>query len=211
MGQLDHDHHEHRQGYEQWDDVYRTYAPESLPWELGRPRPQLVDLFESGKVPVEGRALDLCCGLGTNTVYLANLGFETAAIDIAPTSVAYARKKAELAGVDIAFHIGDSTNLPFAEGSFRFVLDMGCFHHVHIDDRWTYLTGVRRVLAPGGMYFLICFGDRNGGAWNHFSEERLTALLEPHLQLLELREFTSEESDRKFRHFRTVLAQKPQG
>lgn len=61
--------------YGSWEQIYREYAPESLPWELGEPRPVLVDLIQSRKVVPAGKALDSCCGLGTNTMYLARLAF----------------------------------------------------------------------------------------------------------------------------------------
>jgi hypothetical protein len=59
--------------YESWEEIYKKHAPESLPWELGEPRPVLVELIQSRKVMPEGKALNLCCGLGTNTIYLASV------------------------------------------------------------------------------------------------------------------------------------------
>jgi len=53
--------------YKDWDRVYRKYPLEELPWELGKPRKTLVDLVEGGKIR-PGKALDICCGAGTNTV-----------------------------------------------------------------------------------------------------------------------------------------------
>lgn len=194
--------------YENWEEVYRTHAPESLPWELGRARPQLVELIQRGTVVAEGKALDLCCGLGTNTIYLAQAGFEVCAIDIAPTAIGYARKKAELAGVRVRFRTADATKLPFADAQFDFALDMGCFHHITLRDRPRYLGGIHRVLKPAGKYFLICFSDRNGAAWNYFSEADIETLFGPYLDILQLGEFVSEEGDRHIRHFRTALMAK---
>lgn len=61
--------------YEEWDEIYRKYPLEALPWELGRPRKILVDLVESRRIK-RGKTLDLCCGAGSNTVYLAQKGFK---------------------------------------------------------------------------------------------------------------------------------------
>jgi 2-polyprenyl-3-methyl-5-hydroxy-6-metoxy-1,4-benzoquinol methylase len=68
--------------YEEWDEAYR-HPLGQLPWELGRPRPHLVELVESGIIK-SGKALDVCCGAGTNTVYLATKGFIATGIDISP-------------------------------------------------------------------------------------------------------------------------------
>jgi len=56
--------------YRDWDRIYREYPLSQLGWELGKPRKVLVDLVEAGTVK-PGRVLDICCGAGTNTVYLA--------------------------------------------------------------------------------------------------------------------------------------------
>jgi 2-polyprenyl-3-methyl-5-hydroxy-6-metoxy-1,4-benzoquinol methylase len=56
--------------YSEWDRIYRAYPLEELGWELGKPRPILVEYMKKGLLP-SGRALDTCCGAGTNTTYLA--------------------------------------------------------------------------------------------------------------------------------------------
>ena len=61
--------------YEEWDRIYRRYPLEDLPWELGRPRKVLVELVEKGLIK-RGKALDICCGAGTNALYLAKKGFQ---------------------------------------------------------------------------------------------------------------------------------------
>jgi len=194
--------------YEQWDEIYRTSTPEELPWELGRPRPQLVELIESGKIVPRGRALDVCCGLGTNTVYLAQAGFRVAALDISPTAVAQGRRKALEADVDIDFLVGNAVRLPFGDESFRFVLDVGCFHHIHPEDRDVFLQGIRRVLTPGGRYFVICFSSRSGARWNHFSAGDLLGIFSPYFQILEMTEFESQEGNSVLRFFWKTLMEK---
>lgn len=84
------------------DRIYHRYTPESLPWELGKPRRILVELVESGRV-VPGKALDLCCGVGSNTVYMAKRGFDVTALDISDKAVEYAKEKTLEAGVHINF------------------------------------------------------------------------------------------------------------
>lgn len=65
--------------------------------------------------------------------------------------------------------------LPFDDERFDFVFDMGCFHHVMIEDRERFIRGLCRVLkAAKGQYLLICFSDKNGPAWNHFTKQQLT-------------------------------------
>jgi ubiquinone/menaquinone biosynthesis C-methylase UbiE len=155
-------------GYEEWDEIYRKYPLDVLPWELGKPRKVLVDLVEKGKLK-PGKVLDVCCGAGTNGVYLAEKGFDVVGIDISSKAVEYARKKAEQARVKAKFMVQNFLELPFKDGEFDFVFDMGCFHHVKIKDRTPFIKGVHRVLKKHGAYLLVCFSYRNGPAWNHFT------------------------------------------
>jgi len=78
----------------------------------------------------KGKALDICCGAGTNTIYLAKKGFQVTGIDISPTAVDYAKKKNGTEQVNIDFRVQNFLKLPFRDGEFDFVFDMGCFHHV---------------------------------------------------------------------------------
>ncbi len=65
-----------------WEQIYRTYSPSELGWELGKPRPILIEFIEKGLIH-KGKALDICCGAGTNTVYLAKNGFNVTGMDFA--------------------------------------------------------------------------------------------------------------------------------
>ena len=101
-----------------WDGIYHRYPLKRLPWELGRPREVLVDLVETQRVK-PSYTLDLCCGAGTNPVYLADKGFNVTALDISDRAVEYAIEKANQARVNINFLIGDFVNLPFKKDNFN--------------------------------------------------------------------------------------------
>ncbi len=49
------------------------------------------------------RALDIACGEGRNSVFLAQHGFGVTALDISDTGLARGRRRAEEAGVDVDF------------------------------------------------------------------------------------------------------------
>jgi 2-polyprenyl-3-methyl-5-hydroxy-6-metoxy-1,4-benzoquinol methylase len=132
--------------YSEWDKYYRKYPIAELGWELGKPRPILVEHIENGLVP-KGKALDICCGAGTNTVYLAQNGFEVTGIDISSTAIGLAKKKATQAKVDISFVAESFVDLSFKDEAFDFVFDLGCFHHVEYKDRTKFIEGVFRVLS----------------------------------------------------------------
>jgi len=191
--------------YDKWEQVYRKRRGKSLPWELGKPRPALVDLIKSQRVIPEGKALDICCGLGTNTIYLAQAGFETTGTDISKSAVARARRKARNAGVEIRFCVGTALDLPFENHEFDFVFDMGCFHHILPADRERFIRGIHRVLQGRGHYFMVCFSDKNGPAWNHFSRQDIPSIFSPHFRIRSIDHFSSVEGDGYIRSFYATL------
>jgi ubiquinone/menaquinone biosynthesis C-methylase UbiE len=193
--------------YEEWDQIYRGYPMASWGWELGKPRPILVEFVEKELIK-KGKVLDLCCGAGTNTVYLAKKSFEVTAIDISQRAIEYAREKAKDANVKINFMIQSFVDLSFGDEEFDFVFDMGCFHHVEIVDRSKFIKGVHRVLKKGGDYLLTCFSYKNGPAWNHFTEKQLISLFSGYFGINEIRHFSSIEGDSVKRHFYTLLMKK---
>lgn len=73
---------------EKWDQRYRegAYASRNYPSEFLRNRAELLNI---------GRAMDLACGLGRNSIYLAELGFEVDAIDVSLVGLEIAREKAK--------------------------------------------------------------------------------------------------------------------
>ena len=193
--------------YDEWDKIYRENPLKSLPWELGRPRPILVELVEKKRIQ-KGKALDICCGAGTNTVYLAEKGFEVTGIDISSKAIEYAKRKAKQANVKIDFKVQNFLDLPFGDEKFDFVFDMGCFHHVEIEDRPKFIKGVHRVLKNGGNYLLTCFSYKNGPAWNHFTRKQIKDLFSSLFEIKEIRHTSSIEGDGYKRYFYAVFMEK---
>ncbi|MFX1519366.1 MAG: class I SAM-dependent methyltransferase [Promethearchaeota archaeon] len=195
-------------GYEEWDRIYRTRPLEVLPWELGRPRRSLVELVEKGLIH-PGKALDLCCEAGTHALYLSRKGFQVTGIDISSKAVDYAKEKARKVNSRIQFQVQSFLNLEnFEDEKFDFILDVGCFHHVKVKDRDTFIEGIYRVLKKESPYFVYCFSDRNGPAWNHFSKEELIHIFSNHFNIKNIEHIESVEGDGKVRYFWAVFMEK---
>ena len=198
-----------KRNYEQWEEVYRRGGEGPYPWDLGRPRDFLVQLVEKGMIKGD-RALDTCCGLGTNGLYLAGKGFKVSGIDISGKAVEIANLKAgePREGQEINFEVRNFMDMDFEAGSFDFVLDVGCFHHVEEADREAFIENVHRLLSSGGRYLLMCFSDRMGPAWNHFSGQQVRDLFSGRFNLLSLEEISSLEGDGVTRHFHVSLMER---
>jgi ubiquinone/menaquinone biosynthesis C-methylase UbiE len=189
-----------------WDRIYHRHRtrPEWLPWELGKPRRVLVELVDSERI-VPCKTLDLCCGAGTNPIYLAQKGFEVTALDISDGAVKYARERASEFEVAMNFLVGNFLSLPFKSEQFAFAFDFGCFHHVEIEHRMPFIKGVFRVLKTNGTYLLVCFSYKNGPSWNHFREEQIRELFRDYFEIEHIKHFSSLEADQVTRFFYEVL------
>ena len=58
-------------------------------WDIGRPADELQKVVAGGKIG-SCRVVDMCCGSGTDAIYLASKGFDVTAIDVAPTALGQA-------------------------------------------------------------------------------------------------------------------------
>lgn len=128
-------------------------------WQRSRPPADLVRLIDGPAALPAGRAIDLGCGTGVDSVYLAAHGWQVTGIDMVPRALALARDRATAAGVTARFVEGDVTGLQDLDidGSCNLILDFGCFHTLPEDRREAYVTSVSQVAAPGATLLLYGF------------------------------------------------------
>ncbi|MFI8999181.1 class I SAM-dependent methyltransferase [Streptomyces sp. NPDC053541] len=141
---------------DKWQGFYDDRS-RPVPFFVDKPDECLVAHVEAGLVPAGGRVLDLGCGPGRNARYLAERGFAVDAVDLSAGALAWARERAEAAGLPVRFLHGDAFTTDLVEGPYDLVHDSGCFHHIAPHRRVTYLDFLARHLAPGGHFSLTCF------------------------------------------------------
>ncbi|WP_407554855.1 class I SAM-dependent methyltransferase [Streptomyces sp. Pv4-95] len=147
-----------------WDGFYGDRS-RPVPFFVAKPDENLVAYLER-RLITPGRALDLGCGPGRNSLQLASLGFEVDAVDLSPAAIAWAEERADEAGADIRFHCGNVFALTESElgGPYDLVYDSGCFHHLPPHRRISYLALLDRLLVPGGHFGLTCFAAGGMGS-----------------------------------------------
>lgn len=148
-----------------YDLIYRRGAP----WEMG-PRSELVDLVTSGRLSPDELplAVDLGCGSGANTVYLAEQGFDVTGVDFSPVALRRARALAEEAGVEdrCVFVEGDLTagaGGREVHGPFDLIVDYGTLDDLRGRDRDAMTTLIYDLSRPGTRFLLWCFHGDPGG------------------------------------------------
>jgi SAM-dependent methyltransferase len=141
---------------ERWDSAYRHARMPG--WDVGHPAVELERTVQSGSIR-PGTALVLGCGTGTNAVYLAEQGFDVTGVDLAPSALVLAEKRAEKANVSVRWLVADVTAIPDI-GPFDFIFDRGCYHHVRRYEAEGYV-GMMNELASLDTHILILAGNAN--------------------------------------------------
>jgi SAM-dependent methyltransferase len=131
---------------EDWDQRYASV--ESL-W-AAEPNRFLV-AETSGLTP--GRALDLACGEGQNTVWLATLGWTVTGVDYSEVAIAKARARAAREGVDAEFVCADLLEYEAEPNSFDLVLLL--YVHLPPAEFRAVLGKAQAALADGGTIVVI--------------------------------------------------------
>lgn len=141
---------------ERWDAAYRD--DRRPPWDISRPATELKQAVENGTLR-PCRVVELGCGPGNDAIYLASRGFDVTAIDIAPTALSLAEKKAREAGVKVRWLHADVLNPPKLE-PFDLIYDRGCYHGLRQQNAAGYVETLRRLSHPGTQV-LILAGNAN--------------------------------------------------
>lgn len=100
--------------------------------------------------PLEGKSLlEVGCGLGAITVLLARSGAHVTALDLSEESVAVARERVRISGLEdrVTFVITEGEALPFADNTFDLAFGKAVLHHIEPKQGARELA---RVLKPGG-------------------------------------------------------------
>jgi cyclopropane fatty-acyl-phospholipid synthase-like methyltransferase len=142
-----------------WNTVYEG----SPPWDIGRPQPSFVLLADAGKF--QGHVLDVGCGTGEHVMLAAIHGAEAMGVDVAEPAIERARAKARQRGISATFEVGDVLHLDRLRQQFDVITDSGVFHVFDDEERPVYVNSLRSALRPGGMYYMMCFSDRQPGDW----------------------------------------------
>jgi SAM-dependent methyltransferase len=134
-----------------------------LPWHDPDPPPMLVRTLDQRTTL--GNALDIGCGAGTYSLYMAKRGYAVTAIDFMPQAVEMTRRRAADAQCDIDVVEVDLRTW-VTDKRFDVILDVGCLHSLAPRDRSVYRQQLLRWLAPGGDFVLTHWHRR--GWWDRW-------------------------------------------
>lgn len=195
---------------EWWDNFY-SHKEKPIPFFRNIPDENLISYFDRG-VLGKGKALDIGCGKGRNSLYLAQKGFEIYGVDFSKTSIECGRQIAKEQSLNVKFLCQSIFDFQDKPESFDFIYDSGCFHHIKPHRRNKYLKAILKYLKPDGYFAMACFNLKGGSNISDydvyrdysmhgglgFSEYKLRTILEPYFQIIEFREMIESSNENVF-------------
>lgn len=157
---------------------------QDLPWAHDEPTLFLAEVCRE-KAP--GKALDIGCGAGTDSVYLAKQGWDVTSLDFMPKALEYTQQRASEAGVSVTPVEADITDWQPPQ-QYDLVLDHGLLHNMDPERYSAYRECILAALAADADFLLLHWhplypGQPNGEVGpTRTSREDIKAFFAPELQ-----------------------------
>lgn len=142
------------------DDYWRNVSDEFLPAILRWKKEKL------------SRVLDLGCGIGRHSLFLAGCGFSVDAFDLSESGLEQLKTQAEKQKLDINITAGDMLDLPYTDGSFDGIVAFHSVYHTDYKGLEKIVSEMHRVLKKNGQLYLT-LNSKEGDAWKIHSARRI--------------------------------------
>ena len=157
---------------------------EDLPWSHNEPTLFLAEICRRRE---PGKALDIGCGGGTDSLFLAQQGWEVTALDFMPRALEYTQQRAAAAGLTLHTVEADITDWEPPE-QYDLVLDHGLLHNMEPVRHQDYRATVLKALAPDAEFVLLhwhpLYDDQPNGKMGptRVSRDDIKSFFAPELQ-----------------------------
>jgi SAM-dependent methyltransferase len=125
-----------------WNKIYKEKTPA---WGYAPAR--LLTTFAQ-YFPDKGSILDIGCGSGRNSLFLANLGFKVTGVDISQDAINEARS---YNNKNCSFICASLIEM-WPNESFDVIIDFGLFHFIPPEYRDKYISNIKNSLNENGVY-----------------------------------------------------------
>ena len=165
------------------------YKAGDTPWDVGQPDFNLIEVVTKQPIP-SCKVLDIGCGTGDNSIWLAQNRFQVIGVDTSATALEKAREKASKAKVACDFILVDFLKNKIEGAPFGFVFDRGCFHSFDSEnDRRTFAQNVAIHLEEAGLWLTIVGNadeHRKGPGPPQRTAGDIVLAVEPYFEVLSL-------------------------
>ena len=129
-------------------------------------------------------ALELGCGTGPASCFLAQQGFKMTGVDVSQTAISMAKEQAASRGLNVNYLVADICQDSLGEQLYDLVIDAHCLHCiVYKEERTKAYSAIYAALKAGGYFWIdsmiaytgmrtregsLC--DNNGVIWSKLSK-----------------------------------------
>jgi tocopherol O-methyltransferase len=170
-----------------WEDIWGEHMHHGYYGADGKTKKERrqaqIDLIEEllkwSQVDAASNILDVGCGIGGSTLYLANKYQANATgITLSPVQAERAKERARGLGLGerVNFQVANALEMPFADNSFDLVWSLESGEHM--PDKVKFLQECHRVLKPGGKLIMV--------TWCHRPTDNFPLTAEEQKQLQEI-------------------------
>lgn len=132
-------------------DFDRAYSKAFTFWGDVRVPAEIKDLVAGGAKT----SLELGCGLGRFSQYVAQQGVRAVAVDFSAVAIERAKERTALDAVRAEYLVGDVTNLENVNGPFDVAFDVGCFHCLDAEAQRAYVAEMTRLVRGKVLIWAI--------------------------------------------------------
>ena len=145
----------HRRRRAKWERQWAN--PEYNPfWKTDEPQNELIEAINSGWFPKGQLVIDVGCGKGEVSRWLAEQAFPVLGIDYSTAAIENCRRLSADQGKAIEFEVADLCDKDLRLPTAPSLIDRGCFHRIPDNFRPTYARNLARATASGGHFLLLC-------------------------------------------------------
>lgn len=127
--------------------------------------------------------LELGCGIGRFTSYMAEQGHKATGIDFSSVAIEKAKKRQQKSAVKADFHVADVTDISFLPDCYDASFDIGCFHCLSSEKQPFYISSLSKRLKSGAQHLI--WAMNKGPSDLVYSQEYIENLFKEYFTLIQ--------------------------
>jgi SAM-dependent methyltransferase len=183
----------HRRHRDKWERQWAN--PKYNPfWKTEQPQPEIDEAIRSGWFQKDNRVIDIGCGNGEVSRWLAEQDFPVLGIDYSAAAIENCRRLSAGQGKSISFEVADLCDETLELPTCASLVDRGCFHRIADNFRPVYAHNIARATVSDGHFLLLC-GTFQDPRFVSYRAARSEPELKAHIESIFGDYFTVERAD----------------